>query len=254
MANLVGYGRVSGEGQKDNTSLATQKEAIKHFCMQNNHKLIGYYQDVESGSTIELREGFQWALETVKEVADGMVVYRLDRLTRNVEDGEKLKKTFQKQGKLLLSVVDLVDVKSDDGSFVYTINTAIAELERKRIKTRCDLGREKKREEGGYLGGSPPYGYATYRKCLVELPSEQKIIALVRKLHSEGWPLSHIAKRLTKMGVPTKQRAKSGWRWTMIKSIVDGDSETVRQLRENGQILPASHWEGLYKNSELETG
>ncbi len=246
MANLVGYGRVSGEGQRDNTSLTTQKEAIKDYCRRNNHKLIAYYEDVESGSTIELREGFQWALETVYAVADGLIVFKHDRLTRSVEDGEKLKRTFAKYGKQLLSVNDAMDTESTDGAFVYTINSAIAELERKRIVDRCHRGREKVREQGGWLGGAPPYGYQPHKKGLIEVPCEQKTISLIMQLYYEGFTLPAIAEKLNELNIPTKRRSPRGWRWQAIKRIVDGEPEVVVKLRENGKILPASYWETTY--------
>lgn len=254
MANLVGYGRVSGEGQRDNTSLTTQKEAIKDYCRRHSHKLIGYYEDVESGSTIEAREGFQWALETVHAVADGLLVFRLDRLTRNVEDGEKLKRTFLKQGKLLLSVTDTVDTQTTDGAFVYTINTAIAELERKRIADRCHRGREKVREEGGWLGGAPPYGYQPHKKGLIEVPCEQRTIQLIVQFYYEGYTLPAIADKLNKLGIPTKRRSPQGWRWQAIKRIIDGDPQVVVKLREQGKILPASYWETTYGKTGTESG
>lgn len=250
--NLVGYGRVSGEGQRDNTSLATQREAIRDYCKRNNHKLIAYYEDVESGETIERRENFQWALETVGTVGDGLVVFKHDRLTRSVEDGEKLKRMFKKMGKQLLSVSDAMDTKSSDGEFVYTINSAIAELERKRIVERCTRGREKVRADGGWLGGAPPYGYQPHKKGLIEVPTEQRVIKIVRQLYFEGYPLPAIAEKLNEMNFPTKRRSPYGWKWQAVKRITDGEPGVVTRLRAQGKILPASHWEKTYGRKHHE--
>lgn len=250
--NLVGYGRVSTESQRENTSLATQKEAIHGYCKHYGHKLVAYYQDVESGSTIDERENLQWALQTVESVADGLLVFRLDRLTRSVYDGEWLKRDFVTKGKALLSVVDVVDIQSADGSFVFSINSAIAELERKRIHARCSKGREMKREAGGYIGGTPPYGYAAYRGSLIELPYEQAIITKIKDWYMQGWSIARIAQMLTDLKIPTKKRMKAGniWRMETVRRIICGDPPLILKLRRLGLVLPASHWQALESESK----
>lgn len=154
--NLVGYASVSSVDQKDNTSLPQQRAEIERYCEQNGFNLVSFFQDTESGATIEGRANFLWALKTVYSVADGLVVYRLDRFSRRVLDAERLKYEFKEHGKKLFSVTDTCNMDSEDGEFIYTINSAIAELERKK-------------EAGGWCGGPVPYGYAALNKTLIEL-------------------------------------------------------------------------------------
>ncbi len=249
MARLVGYARVSSEAQRDNTSLAVQQEAIERYCEQNGHVLAAWYQDVESGETIDRREGFCWALTTVSESADGLLVYRLDRLTRSVFDAERLKMTFIKQNKMLLSVFDNIDLKSDDGELVFTISAAIAQLERKRLNTRCQVGRKKKQADGGYIGGRPAFGYASYRKTLIEVPHEQAIIQMIRQLYKDSWPPAQIARHLNQTGIPSKTR--SAWSVATIQRILAGDPPNIVKLRASGQLLSADAW---HENFENEPG
>ncbi|MFM6267950.1 MAG: recombinase family protein, partial [Dolichospermum sp.] len=59
---LIGYVRVSSEGQADNTSLDNQQEKIQAYCTALNHELVGLYQDVQSGGKSENRKGLQAAI------------------------------------------------------------------------------------------------------------------------------------------------------------------------------------------------
>lgn len=241
MANLVGYARVSSDGQRDNTSLSTQKEGIERYCETHGHKLVGFFQDVESGANLETRESLMWALEQLPSV-DGLVVYRLDRLTRSVFDAERLKRSFKKQKKLLLSVCESANIETDEGDFIFTITSAINQLERKRILTRAQQGLDKKKEKREYYGGSPPYGWASLNGSLVELPHEQAICAQIRELYfHRGWPIAHIVKDLNARGVPSKRRGN--WNATTVRRIISGDGDIVDKLRESGNILPAQVWE-----------
>ncbi|MFM6579851.1 MAG: recombinase family protein, partial [Dolichospermum sp.] len=40
---LIGYVRVSSEGQADNTSLEDQELKIQAYCTALNHELVGLY-------------------------------------------------------------------------------------------------------------------------------------------------------------------------------------------------------------------
>jgi DNA invertase Pin-like site-specific DNA recombinase len=56
----VGYCRTSGEGQRDNTSIPTQKREIEEFCRRSGWKFVAHYVDEsKSGAKIAGREDFQ---------------------------------------------------------------------------------------------------------------------------------------------------------------------------------------------------
>lgn len=54
---LIGYIRVSGEGQKNNLSLPVQADAIRRWSQENGHALLRIEQDVESAAAAESRAG-----------------------------------------------------------------------------------------------------------------------------------------------------------------------------------------------------
>lgn len=252
--NLCAYARVSSEGQRDNTSLQTQREAMIEYCERFHHTMVGYYEDVESAASMDQREGFKWAMRTVQAV-DGLLVYRLDRMTRSVIDGERLKVELAKQGKALLAVCETVDLESESGSFMYTISTAVAELERKRLLKRAYAGRQAKKAVGGYIGGQPPYGFVCHKGTLLEHPFEQSMILKIKEMYAEGYSYAGIARWLNENNIASKHR--KGWRYLTVKRVLDGEPTIVKQLRESGKLLDAHYWSEINgvtrQTSKLDT-
>lgn len=205
MAILCGYIRVSGETQRENQSLPAQRQSIVNWCKDKGHVLFNIFEDVASAEDASERESFQFALNTIKSgLADGLVVHKLDRFCRKLLDAELIRKEFAAGGKLLFSVVDPVDLESDDGQLMFQVKNVLQEYERKKIAERCNEGRSRKRAEGGYIGGRPPYGYDAIRKHLVPNQKEQAIIKEIFKMRNEGCTITVIAHTLNKQLIPTK--------------------------------------------------
>lgn len=230
MAILVGYIRVSGDSQKDNHSLPAQRKAIEEYCRSNGHILFNIFGEIASAEDADKREAFQFALKCVfQNLADGLVVHKLDRFCRKVLDAERLKEQFQAQSKLLLSVCDPVDLHSDDGQLMFQVKNVLQEYERKKIKERCDMGRARKRSMNGYIGGRPPYGYDAIKKTLVPNQMEQAIIKeIFRWRYERYWTLTEIAAELNSMGVTTKWGRK--WGQQQVWRILSDFPEIAFQL------------------------
>lgn len=211
MAILVGYIRVSGENQKDNHSLPSQRKAIEEYCRLNGHVLFNVFEEVASAEDADKREAFQFALKCIfAGLADGLIVHKLDRFCRKVLDAERLREQFKANSKWLLSVCDPVDLRTDDGELMFQVKNVLQEYERKKIKERCAMGRERKRSLNGYIGGRPPYGYDAIKKTLVPNQTEQAIIKEIFRWRKRNWTISEIAAELNSMGITTKWGKKWG--------------------------------------------
>src|SRR6266545_3318592 len=84
---LVGYLRVSTGVQLDGLGLPVQEKAIRSWCRQHGHRLAGWHRDeaLSGAKDTDARVGLADALNDVEAGrADGIVVYRLDRLSRDV--------------------------------------------------------------------------------------------------------------------------------------------------------------------------
>lgn len=231
MAALVGYARVSGDSQKDNFSLPEQIDNITKFCKDGKHELVTIFQDVMSGERMDCRKGLQYALRMIQaDMADGLVVNMLDRLTRSVMDAEGIREQFTARGKVFVSVKDPCDTDTADGTLMWQIKNAMAERERKRIKERCDFGRVRKRDSGEYVGGRPPYGFMVQAKKLIPVPHEQEVLRQIYEMHirRELSPQA-IARELNQLHILSKSGIE--WQGTVVYRHLRNPYTTTERLK-----------------------
>lgn len=110
------------------------------------------YSDKASGKNTE-RIGLQDLKEVLQE-NDRLYVYKLDRLSRDTKSALELLEYFRSKNiTVIFGDVGTVD-NTDVGDLVFTIFSAIATMERKRIVERTQAGRKWKRENvEGYREG-----------------------------------------------------------------------------------------------------
>ena len=86
-----GICRISTINQKDNNSLSNQKKQIQTYCKNNGLNLIGFIEEIESGSRGLERKGIK-ELQTYIEdgIVEGVCFLKYDRLGRNLFETLKL--------------------------------------------------------------------------------------------------------------------------------------------------------------------
>lgn len=141
---LVGYARVSREEQ----SAEMQIDAMLAAGLSRD--LI--YVDSASGRTLK-RKGFMAVMKALRN-GDMLVVWRLDRLSRNVHDMTGLIREFREREIGLFSLTDGVDITTPGGRFMATIQAAGAEYEVEVMSERTKAGQEAGRQRG-YFPGRP---------------------------------------------------------------------------------------------------
>ena len=115
-----------------------------------------------------------------------------------------------------------------------------AQLDRAMITKRLSDGRRVKADKGGYVGGSPGYGYRAEGGELVEDPTEQAVIARMLAMRSSGTSLNTVANTLNHEGVPTKRGGR--WSAASVARIIDpaARDRARRQVQvARGRVLAA---------------
>jgi site-specific DNA recombinase len=217
---LVGYARVSSDSQADNTSIKSQIERIKAYCLAFGHELAQVFTEVASGKNADDRPEFQAALDMVRDHADGIVALKLDRIARNTRDVLALvEDTLQPANKALVLLDLNVDTSTPTGRMILTVMAAVAQLERDVINERTQTGRAAKASKGGYAYGAPKFGAKAVDGELVADEGEQAVIDVIRRHHKSGKSLRAIAEYLNAQGYKPK-RGKQ-WSHTSVKVIID---------------------------------
>ena len=203
---VVGYSRVSTEEQsKSGLGLAAQEETIRAGCEQRGWDLVAIHVDAgQSGRTLE-RPALRQALEVVaNRNADGLVVAKLDRLSRSVIDFAALLEWFERIGAVLLAMDLTIDTSTPSGRLIANVFASVAQWEREVIGERTRAGLAALRAQGRPI--SAP--------CVTDDPD---LGERIQRLRADGCTFQRIADLLNEGGIPTR-RGGSMWRVSSVQA------------------------------------
>ena len=236
---VVGYCRISVEekdGSNKNCSIAAQEERIRGYCQLYGLELQEVIHDVGQSAKSLNRQGIQRALVMLEAGnAEGLVIAKLDRLTRSLADWQHLIKRYFGAGQAtLLSVADQIDTRTASGACVLNILVSISEWERRAIGERVAVSLAYKRKQGIHVGRAP-YGSKISAGRLIDDSDEKRNIELVLSMRAAGKTLSEIAAEFTAQAIPSKRGGK--WHASTIRSLLQRNSknggEPVCQSSQN---------------------
>jgi DNA invertase Pin-like site-specific DNA recombinase len=193
MMEYVGYIRVSTKRQGESgLGLEAQESIIRHYYPE-----VGViYCDIKSGKNIKDRPELNKAIRYCKTVGATLVVAKVDRLSRNVQDGLWL---LEQLGDKLR----FCDLPGEVDKFIYTFFLSIGEREREiiRIRIKQALKAKKARGETWNEGNSVPRSAviksAEVRKRKAEMSKENRQAKLTAaSLRVGGMSYEQIAKQL----------------------------------------------------------
>src|SRR6185437_4904316 len=97
---VLGYVRVSTDEQSNSgAGIAAQRSAIEAECKRRGWQLVDIIEDAGYSAKDLKRPGVQVALETLENrKADGLVVAKLDRLSRSMLDCTAIMAKATRQG------------------------------------------------------------------------------------------------------------------------------------------------------------
>lgn len=205
MKRVIGYIRVSTDGQdQSGLGLADQEQKIRAYCDLYGLSLVEIEKDSASGKSMD-RPGLQAALGALKAGrADGLVIAKLDRLTRSVRDMGILLDGYFRDKFAFFVVAEQIDTSTAAGRFQLNLLASVAEWERETIGERTKAALAQKRARGEKTGGHCPYGFTQEGGKLVANQREQAILTEIRALRAKGEKLQTIADRLNREGIATK--------------------------------------------------
>jgi site-specific DNA recombinase len=232
------YARVSTDKQSE-SSVQEQLRRCRQYADMKGWEIVGEFTDVGSGMNTE-REGFQSLMEADWDV---VIAYKLDRFHRSATNAQLWAKHLDNAGRNFVAIDYDIDTTSIHGRLIYTILTALAEMEVELTKERTRMGLQGVKNDGRWVG-KPPYGYDSIfketgedgDKGLLRLNQEQaEVVSMVFELHNQGQSLTDIAEALTSARVLTKT-GKLRWSTATI-----GD-----------MIKRKSFYQGVYYDAENE--
>lgn len=148
MIKVCIYARVSTTDQ----NVKQQVKALKEFCKRNNYKIIKEISDTESGTKpLFQRKAFNKLLKNLNKY-DAIVIYNIDRLTRNWYDENEIEKAFMGKCKLI-SMSNPIDLDSASGRVMFRFMMAHSCFMPEDMLEKQRIGIERAKKEGKYKYG-----------------------------------------------------------------------------------------------------
>ncbi len=203
------YTRKSNEDgleQKFN-SLDAQRVACEKYIKSREGwvALVKRYDDGGySGKNLE-RPAIKELFEDVKTgEVDCVVVYTLDRLSRETKDSIEVTSFFRRHRVNFVAVTQIFDNNTPMGKFVQTVLSGAAQLEREMIVERVKNKIATSKEQGLWMGGTLPLGYDVKDKELIINEKEAKILGHIFERYLELKSMAELARELNSQGYRTK--------------------------------------------------
>lgn len=228
---VIGYVRVSTAKQEQSgLSVEAQAAKIRQYCELYDLELVDMIIDAGASAKTLDREGIQAAISRLNSGdVEGLVVAKLDRLTRSIKDLNVLiEEIFNSAA--LISVADQVDTTTPSGRLILNILMSVSQWEREEIGERTKTAMKAKRSKGEYTGGKAPLGWKVEDGQEVPDEDEQELIAIVRGYRAIRLSYSAIALKLTNAHFTTRTGSVK-FSKSAAKRINDAETTEERETR-----------------------
>jgi DNA invertase Pin-like site-specific DNA recombinase len=171
------YARVSTKDQ----SCELQVRDLRSYCAARGFDLVREYVDVGQSGAKDSRPELNILMDDArKRQFDIIVVWRFDRFARSTKNLLSALEEFRSLGIQFISYQENIDTSSALGQALFTIVSAVAQLERDLIRERVSAGIRNARANGKRLGR----------------PRVKANLEEILQLRAEGHSLREIAAKL----------------------------------------------------------
>ena len=187
--------KFTGKGESIENQIELCKEYVRtQYGEDACEKVVVYEDEGFSGGNLN-RPAFKRMMEAAKKHEfRAIIVYRLDRISRNVGDFSKLIEELSHLDIAFVSLREQFDTNSPMGRAMMYIASVFSQLERETIAERIRDNMHELAKTGRWLGGTTPTGYCsesvknvtvdgkTKKSCKLKLIQEEA--ELVRTIYS----------------------------------------------------------------------
>ncbi len=209
---MVVYLRVSTSEQAlSGLGIEAQRATAASYAERNGLSIVDEFCDEGvSAKSLTGRPGAQAALAAVRAAkAAGLLVAKMDRLSRSVVDGAGLMEAARREG-WALHFADLdIDTSTPAGEMAANIIISGSQYERRLISQRTRDALAAKRARGERLGATPGLPVDITRRIVSE--------------RMKGSTFQAIADGLMDDGIPTS-RGLAKWFPATIRAVVESDN------------------------------
>ena len=210
MEKIIGYVRVSTADQAlYGAGMDAQRGSILRACEYKGLAVHGIIADEGYSAKTMKRPGLEKCLHMVRSgEVDGLVVTKLDRLSRSIRDFSEIMAASQKEGWRLIVLEPEIDFSTPFGKLLANILASFAGFERDMISMRTREGMQEKKRQGVKFGQR------------TQIPDE--VQQIIRARHACGLTYREIADELSHAQIPTPT-GKAFWAHQTVYDLVKRD-------------------------------
>ena len=189
MRQAIIYTRFSPRANADKCeSCEVQRDYCEKYAAQHGMSVSACFDDPDVSGADEFREKLWQAIESLPK-GGVLLVYKRDRLARNVYLSEQINRAVMKRGASIEAVTGDVKGDSDEAVMIRQILSVIAEYERKMIASRTRHAMRYHQAQGRRMGSECPYGWMpdpADAKRMLPCQRELAVVEEIRAKHAEG--------------------------------------------------------------------
>lgn len=205
------YIRVSTDEQaKEGYSIEAQRRLLNAWAVLKGADSVHEYIDDGYSAKNLRRPAVQQLMDACRRrQIDTVIVWKLDRLTRDLRDLLMLiEDVFRANGVEFISSTETIDTSSPSGRLMLNVLGAFAQNERESNALRVKMVMTEKSKLGKHLGGRPPYGYKVTPDGYYEIvPDEAEAVRMMFAMKAAGSSYSDIVDALNRSGHKSRSGA-----------------------------------------------
>lgn len=240
------YPRVSTEDQsRYGHSLDEQEDRLKKLCDYKEYEIYKVYREEGVSAKSMKRPMFQEMIQDMKNgKINKIIVYKLDRLTRSIQDLENICKMLEEYNCSLESVSEDINTDTATGKFFIRMTTILAQLEIERCSERTKFGMIDAARKG-HISGQPPLGYTKVGndKSIVIDEVEAEVVKRIFRLYLNEMSVCSICKLFNEENILNRKWATTTMDKTLsnqlyIGNVVHGKKDS-KEIQIFEGVVPA---------------
>ncbi len=200
MKTAVIYARYSSDRQTEQ-SIEGQLRVCNEYAERNGILIVSQYIDRAMTGTNDNRNEFQKMLRDSNTRSwDYVLVYKLDRFSRNKYEMAMHKKTLKDNGIKLISCMENIP-DSPEGIILESLLEGMAEYYSAELSQKVKRGMNESRQKGTFTGGYVIFGYRVENKKIIIQEDEAEVVRWMFNECASGKLVKTIIEELNAKGI-----------------------------------------------------
>ncbi len=200
MRNCVIYARYSSDSQTEQ-SIEGQLRVCQEYAKNNDLLVLKTYIDRAMTGTNDNRPDFRQMIEDSKKHEFSVVlVYKLDRFSRNKYETTIHKKTLKDNGVKVVSAMENIP-DTPEGIILESLLEGMNQYYSAELSQKVRRGMNETRQKGNFTGGTIIYGYKVENHKILIDEEQAGVVRFIYDQYSKDVYVKDIIKALTDKGI-----------------------------------------------------